>query len=280
VTSHAQKPRAWLLTFKNATERVTDEDVWLDLPDPTLASFREIAGPDWLIPEIGNRHTVRRADSDGWEIVFLPAGSSTPYATQKSAEAWVGESRPGPDVGFSLIEIALQGVRILRAERRIVVIGSEDWSIRKGVAQFEWLNDQLRQLESRIFKRWKPIEDDVRSLYASHARPLSHPKVGEAATEATLARNWLVRAESVLDRPDLITPPLARRIFLELSLRSEMATRLRAAERAVENSVAFYEHAFSWVSERQYAHKSLVVEFGIFIAILLEIALQLWELLR
>jgi hypothetical protein len=267
-----------LLTFEAGATEATSEDIRLDLPEPTLASFKEIAGPNWL-RESGSGEMERPADLDGWELVFLPAGATTPYATQKSAEAWVVEGTGGVDAGYSFVEIALQGVRVLRAERRIVVIGSEDRSIRKGVAQFELMNDQLRRLETRIAGWWKPIEDDIKSLYANRAMRLPGPRA-DVVAEATLTRNWLIRAESVLDQPDLTSPPLARRVFLELSLRSEVAARLRMAERAVDSIVAFYEYALSQVAERQDARKSLTIEFGILIAILAEIGLQLWAMWR
>jgi hypothetical protein len=274
VTNPAQGLRAWSLTFRADAREATDDDVRLDLPESILASFKEIANPERLI-ESGNGEARHHAGLDRWEIVFLPAGSATPYAVQKGAEAWVSEDRPRPDAN-SLVEISLQNVRVLRADHRVVVIGTEDRSIRKGLAQFEWLNDRLSQLEALIAERWRLIEDDVKSFYANR-KSLSNSKIGEFATEGTLARNWLVRAESILDRPDLVMPPLARRIFLELALRSEVTARIRAAERAIESTVAFYEYAFSHLHEKRDARKSLIIEFGILAAILLEVGLQLWR---
>ncbi|TDQ07896.1 hypothetical protein DEV91_1657 [Phyllobacterium brassicacearum] len=277
VTATLLKPRAWLLTFGSESSQCANEEIRLDLPEPVLALFEELPHPDYLL-DARTLAPITMSRSHDCEIIFLPAGSATPFPMQKAAEGWISEDASGAGARQSVIEVSFQGARVLRAVRKIVIVGDQDWPARKGIAQFEWIYKQLCRLEEGIVSQWQTSEEDATFFYLSRAGRSFQQRAGVSAAQASAAKYWLIRAEALLDRSDLITPPIARRIFLELSLRTEIAARIKAAEKAVDATHLFYEQAFMRLSERREAGRSLSIEICILLAILAEVALYIWEL--
>lgn len=277
VTVTSLKPRAWLLTFEAESSRCSNEEIRLDLPEPVLALFEELPDPDYLL-HATTLAPITTSRSHDCEIIFLPAGSATPFPMQKAAESWISEDASGTGPRQSVIEISFQGARVLRAVRKIVIVGDQDWPARKGIAQFEWVYKQLSRLEDGMVSQWQTSEEDANFFYLNRAGRSFQQRAGVSAAKASAAKYWLIRAEALLDRSDLITPPIARRIFLELSLRTEIAARIKAAEKAVDAIHWFYEQAFMRLSEKREAGRSHSIEICILLAILAEVALYIREL--
>lgn len=271
------KPRAWLLTFRSESSQSTSEEIRLDLPEPVLALFEELPDPDYLL-DARTLPPVTFPRSHDCEIIFLPAGSATPFPMQKAAEGWISEDASSTGARQSVTEISFQGARVLRAVGKIVIVGDQDWPARKGIAQFEWMYKQLCCLEECIVNQWQTSEEDATFFYLSRAGRSFQHRAGVSAAQTSAAKYWLIRAETLLDRSDLITPPIARRILLELCLRTEIAARIKAAEKAVDAIHLFYEQAFMRLSERREAGRSLLIEICILLAILAEVALYVGEL--
>ncbi len=271
------KPRAWLLTFRSGPSKNEGEEIRLDLPEPVLALFEELPNLDCLL-DGGTLPSVTTPPSHDCEIIFLPAGSATPFPLQKAAEGWIAEDPSCAGARQSVIEVSFQGARVLRAVGKIVIVGDQDWPVRKGIAQFEWICKQLCRLEECIVNQWETSGEDATFFYLSRAGRSFQQRAGVTAAQTSAAKYWLIRAETLLDRSDLIAPPIARRVFLELCLRTEIAARMKAAERAVDAIHLLYEQAFMRLSEKREAGRSLLIEICILLAILAEVALYVWEL--
>jgi hypothetical protein len=262
TSQEASNPTIWRL--RQATP--DDRNVWLTLQHPTLLT---------LVRELLNGISISDSDVDPMlTFVHLLPGAATPFDTQKEFEAWVAQG----DTSAQYLDVAGRSVRLIWRGRRCLAFtsGQDAEDCLSAAAVFSHAYGTLLSEEARLEKTWPSMMSDASLTHDVRRIALGEqPRVNEMTRHFQTARIIVARLEIALQRPDPALTPPAKRLFNELVLQADLASRVRLLDDAIEVGEDLYERA----NDRMIEHRNYLVEIWIEIAILLAILAELVVLL-
>jgi hypothetical protein len=266
-SSQAQMPTIWQIRRMSpgAQEPSDTHEAFLELQHPSRArlvrsqlSSLPLGPPD-------------RSDDSVMVAVHLLPGAATPFDEQRRAEAWL--SGYGCGDGAKL-EISLRSTRISWQNGHCTVVAPVE-QVEEGLAAaalFTFVERELRQQEALMELSWSALSADADLTHEVSVEKLQHQRHVNAMTAMfQRARIWIARMDVCLQRPSPALGPNGQRLFQELVLLGDLATRLRLLDDAVEVGEDLYERA----NDRLIEKRNFIIEFCVEVAILLAIVAEL-----
>ena len=254
-----------------------------------LRTFRHPA-VRWAIGEPADLEQVLAADlpglphQDGFTLVFLPSGSDSPVELQRRAESWVNDPRfagETPADEYPAIDLVVQSDRIVWRPGRALLIGSPRrvGELAAGLAEFSFLEAELRRLEHGLDADWPTAEADVALTHSVDRRAAARrDHVAEMTRRMALRRIQLARLTPPLEKAPLTLSGPVRRLFSELAQQADVVDRLRAADDRLEVFEDLYELANDRLGEFGYFQSGQRLEAWILGVLVLEVLLMVFEL--
>ena len=231
-------------------------------------------GPPSGLPPIGTQ-TIDRFD-----VLFIPAGSATPFEQQKEAEAWMAK---GDDaLAEPTIELLLRSDRILWRPGRALVQGAGDrfGELLAGLVDFAFHEGELRKLEQELDRDWPIYEADIRLTHSVGDAELQSRGHVDMMTHASTRRRMIfARLERPLEKASITLPGAARRLVSELMVQAEVLERMKSVDDRIEVYEDLYELANDRLCEYLYFSTELRIERWIVIVLFAELILTLWEVI-
>ncbi|RWL81373.1 MAG: hypothetical protein EOR67_30050 [Mesorhizobium sp.] len=242
-----------------------DSDLWLAFEHPA---------PLRLVLERGTHVPQLPGVDELLTFVHLLPGIETPSDIQKQFEAWVAQG----DAEAPYLDVSGRSVRLVwKGHRCLAYTGSQgaDDCIAAAV-MFSHLHGTLLAEETRLELAWQAMTDDAALTHDVRRVALREQgRVNGMTRQFQTARIAVSRMDIALQRPELTMSPAARRLFSELALQADLASRIRLLDDAVEVGEDLYERA----NDRLIEHRNYLVEVWIETAILLAILAELAVLL-
>lgn len=257
-----RSPTIWRL--RQATP--DDSNIWLALEHPTsLKLVRELL-------------TDLPAHADGsLTFVHLLPGIETPFDVQKEFEAWVAEC----DSAEPYLDVVSRNVRLVWRDRRCLAFApaqSVDDCL-AAAAAFSHTYSTLSSEEARLEEAWPAMMADVALTHdVPRAALREQSRVNNMTRRFQSARILVTRIDMALQRREPTLLPAAKRLFSELALQSDLASRVRLLDDGIEVGEDLYERANDRLIEYRNFLTELWVEIAILCAILAEFAVLLVDL--
>ena len=253
-----RSPQMWRL-HKAADD---DGNVWLTLQHPAPLKLERRRATD--VPP--------SPDTDEMlTFVQLAPGIETPFEVQKEFETWVAQG----DAEAPYLDVTGRYARLVWRGRRCLAYATpqaaEDCLV--AAAMFSHLHSTLSAEERRLERAWPSLMNDAALTHDVRlaASVREQGRVNDMTRQFQTARILVSRMDIALQRPEPATPPAVKRLFSELALQADLASRIRLLDDAVEVGEDLYERA----NDRLIEHRNYLVEIWIEAAILLAILAEL-----
>lgn len=224
---------------------------------------------DDLPPETGKSLT----------FVHLLPGVETAFEVQRKFEAWAAENSSAEPY----LDVTSRNVRLVLCDRRCLAFAPaqsvEDCLA--AAAAFSHTYSTLSSEEALVQETWPAMAADVALTHDVRRAALrEQTRVNSMTRRFQSARILVTRIDIALQRREPTLSPAAKRLFGEFALQSDLASRVRLLDDAVEVGEDLYERANDRLIEHRNFLTELWVEIAIFCAISAELAILLVDFLR
>ena len=252
-----RSPAMWRL-YKATND---DGNVWLTLQHPApLKLMRERVADIPSSPDTEEMLT----------FVQLVPGIETPFEVQKEFETWVAQG----DAEAPYLDVTGRNARLIWRGRRCLAYAAPQAAedCLAAAAVFSHLYSTLSAQEARVERAWPSMMDDAALTHdISRGDLREQGRVNDMTRQFQTARILVSRMDIALQRFEPTMSPAAKRLFGELALQADLASRIRLLDDAVEVGEDLYERA----NDRLIEHRNYLVEIWIEAAILLAILAEL-----